>query len=182
MYVKSKSFIMSILALGLLSSCEGPKTAEKKAGEAMQHQAKVPFVLVNVLDKEMFDDCHIKGSVNVPFEELETYAPKHWDKETTEIVVHCSNYKCSSSEAAYMTLTNLGFKKVWAYEGGVAEAKHLADESKLFEMEGSCTPEKSGYIHDYKKPEMAPEEAGHKINIISAEDLKKKIEEYAAKR
>ena len=33
--------------------------------------SKPSFVLVNVLDKEFYDDCHIKGSINVPFENLE---------------------------------------------------------------------------------------------------------------
>lgn len=157
-------FAFIVLAVGLPScSCE---RAEQES------QDNIPsFVIVNVLEKEYFDDCHIKGSINVPFENLQQYAVDHWDKEKTEIVVHCSNYSCGASGEGYKMLTKLGFKHVWAFEGGTAEAK-----SAGISVEGACA---QPYLKDYKKPEMYSHKES--VAIISVEDLKKKIEEFALK-
>ena len=138
-----------------------------------QQESKPVFVIVNVLDKEFYDDCHIKGSINVPFEHLETYALNHWDKNTTEIIVHCTNYKCTASGAAWQALHDLGFKKVFAYEGGTAEAMHAG-----VAVEGPC---KETYLQDYvKSAASADHRAGEAaVAIISVEELKKKLEEFA---
>lgn len=132
--------------------------------------SKVPeFVIVNVLDKEAFDDCHIKGSINVPFIDLKQYALEHWDKDKTEIVIHCSNYLCTASGDGCMMLTKLGFKHVWAFEGGTAEAKQFG-----IPVSGAC---QQPYLLNYKKPDMYNERKS--IATISVEELKKKIEEFA---
>lgn len=127
------------------------------------------FVIANVLDKEAFDDCHIKGSINVPFIDLKDYALQHWDKDATEIVVHCSNYSCGASSEGYIMLTKLGFKQVWAFEGGTAEAKKFG-----IPIVGSC---QETYLQKYEKPEFYAEK--NNIAVISVENLKKKIEEFA---
>jgi rhodanese-related sulfurtransferase len=150
--------IFSFAGLFLLPSCDwlGGSKAPK-------------FVIVNVLDKEAFDDCHIKGSINVPFMELKKYALDHWDKDVTEIVVHCSNYSCGASSEGYTMLTKLGFKHVWAFEGGTAEAKQFG-----IPVVGSC---QQVYLQRYEKPEFYVEKKN--IAVISVEELKKKIEEFA---
>ncbi len=130
--------------------------------------SKPSFVLVNVLDKEFYDDCHIKGSINVPFENLESYALAHFDKDNTEIVVHCTNYKCTASGASWQMLHNLGFKKVYAYEGGTAEAKQAG-----LPVAGPC---KQAYLNDYAKPASMQEASGsNAVVTISAEALAKKL-------
>lgn len=137
--------------------------------EQESNKEKPKFVIVNVLDKEAFDDCHIKGSINVPFIELKDFALKNWDKETTEIVLHCSNYLCTASGDGYRMLTNLGFEHVWAFEGGTAEAKQYG-----IPVVGPCV---ESYLLRYEKPEMYNEKKS--VKVISVEDLKKKIEEFA---
>jgi len=127
------------------------------------------FVIVNVLDKESFDDCHIKGSLHVPFENLKQYALDHWNKDTTEIVLHCSNYLCTASGDGYTMLTKLGFKHVWAYEGGTAEAKQFG-----IPVVGAC---QQPYLLNHQKPEQYTEKKS--VAVISVENLKKKIEEFA---
>src|SRR5574342_286397 len=69
------------------------------------------LVVVNVLDKDLYDDCHIKGSINIPFEIIEEQAVAHIDKNA-DIVIYCSNYQCSTSEYAARKLRGLGFTNV----------------------------------------------------------------------
>lgn len=155
-----------VVVLGL-SSC----TSERLPKEISSQQHEPSLVIVNVLDKEYFDDCRIKGSINVPFIELKQYAQEHWNKDITEIIIHCSNYSCGASTEGCKMLLALGFKYVWAFEGGTAEAKFAG-----IPVDGPCT---ESYINDYKKPEMY--EQKESIPTISVEELKKKIEEFAIK-
>lgn len=87
--------------------------------------------VINVLEKKYFDDCHIKGSINVPFNELEEKAPS-WNKDT-EIIVYCAHKQCSASSQAYNILRKLGFKNLWAYEDGMKDWL-----VRRFESEGAC--------------------------------------------
>lgn len=131
---------------------------------------KVPFALVNVLDKQYFDDCHIKGAINVTMEELETYAHKNWDKETTEVVVHCANYMCTASAESARMLQNLGFKKVYAYEGGTAEWKQHG-----YPIAGPST---ASYLKSFEKPNnYAPDSD---VKIIEIDVLKEKFDQHLA--
>jgi rhodanese-related sulfurtransferase len=146
-----KTFILSSLLF--IAGCSCKKS--KKAG----------LLVVNVLDKELYDDCHIKGSINVPFDEIENYA-KNLDKNT-EVVLYCSNYRCTASGFAAKSLTKLGFKNVWAYEAGMAEWY----QNKL-PVEGAC---KESYLQ-IKVPEYKNEE----IRVITTQELKNKIESCGA--
>jgi rhodanese-related sulfurtransferase len=86
-----------------------------------KEQAKLQgLVVINVLDKAVYDDCHIRGSINVPFEQIKDYAQEHINKDA-EIVLYCSNYMCSASGYARQQLVNTGFHNVFVYEGGTAE-------------------------------------------------------------
>ena len=149
----------SFLCVGFLvltlSSCFWGNPASQKAKG---------LVLVNVLDKEHFDDCSIKGSINIPFEKVEQDAPVLIDKDS-EVVVYCSNYMCGASSAARDQLINMGFKKVYAYEGGTAEWFQ-----KGYPVQG---PSKKSYLII----KMQAPEKKEAVGVISAEDLKKKLEE-----
>ena len=79
--------------------------------------------VVNILDKYLYDDCHIQNSVHIPFADLEKQAQK-WPK-TMKIVIYCSNYSCSASGYAAKLLKKMGFEQVWAYEAGMAGWKNL---------------------------------------------------------
>lgn len=157
MVFKKSLLLISVCFLVItLSSCwKSTSVSEKKTG----------LVLVNVLDREHFDDCAIKGSINIPFENVEQNAPKLIDKDA-EVVVYCSNYMCGASSAARDQLINMGYKKVSAYEGGTAEWFQ-----KGYPVDG---PSKRGYL-SVKMQE--PEKNGTQVGVISAEELKKKLEE-----
>lgn len=142
-------------------TCQGPKKGT---------ETKPSLVVVNVLDKEYHDNCHIAGSINVPFAEVENFAPKHWDKET-ELVFYCANYKCTASGEAAKMLKNMGYKHVWAYEGGVAEWKKLG-----YPVEGPCkADEQHAYLNDMEKPTKTVSD----VSEISAEELKAKMSDQA---
>lgn len=154
-------FVSGIIAsLVCLSSCTWWETKKDE---------KVPFVIVNVLDEKYYKDCHIRGSINVTMECLGEYARKNWSKDT-EIVVYCANYKCTASGDSVKMLKDLGFKYVWAYEGGTAEWKQLG-----YPVAGS--PCQAGYLSDFEKPE------GHEVDpdvpVISAQELKQKFDTYS---
>lgn len=122
------------------------------------------LVVINVLDKEPYDDCHIKGSVNVPFTQLSAYA-QNLDPETAEIVVYCSNYMCSTSGHACKQLMKMGFKHVWAYEGGTAEWYQMG-----LPVEGPC---KNSYLTQKMTP--PPHDGESTVAVITAQELAKKL-------
>jgi rhodanese-related sulfurtransferase len=173
---KKALFVASLV--GLLPAC-GPSPEEQKAAPTAAQAAPAPTtpaaqvagkpILVNVLAKEAFQDCHIKGSINVPYEEIKAYATANWNKDTTKVIVYCANPMCSASlESAKMLVNELGFKKenVWAYEGGSAAAKYDG-----LPMEGAC---KESYLQGYEPKKFEKEVDG--IQVITSEELKKMME------
>ena len=80
---------------------------------------KQELVIINVLDEAEFADCHIFGSINIPFDQFEEAAAK-FDKNN-QYVIYCSDYMCMSSGYCAKILKDAGFEHVWAYEGGMAE-------------------------------------------------------------
>lgn len=80
------------------------------------------FELVNVLAPDSFRREHIPASVNVPRDQIESRAPRLWDKDR-DIVVYCASFECQSSRRVARTLEKLGFSSVTAFEGGMADWK-----------------------------------------------------------
>lgn len=119
------------------------------------------LVVINALAKKFYDDCHIRGSINVPLDMIEDYAQKI-DKKTP-LVVYCASYNCPVSQKAWHIFNGLGFKSVWAYEGGIAEWSQ-----KGYPCAGACKEE-------YLNRQEQSRQTG--IATISAEALKQKMEE-----
>lgn len=128
--------------------------------------------VLNVLDKDAYDDCRIAGSTNVPFQEVETFA-KGLDRNA-EIVVYCANYTCSASGAAAQKLKAMGFQKVWAYEGGTAEWYQAGlKEANQYPVEGSC---KATYLAAANEKPVAMEE--ELVPVISLAQLREKMQQH----
>jgi len=152
---RSLLFVFLGALIVVVSSCW--KGGADKAAELAKG-----FVVVNILDKELFDDCHIKGSVSLPFDKINE-AEKLIDKNA-EVVTYCSNYMCTASSEARKQLMSMGYKKVYVYEGGTAEWYQ-----KGYPVVGPCA---QGYLKiKLPKPEVEQD------YMISAEELKKKLEE-----
>jgi rhodanese-related sulfurtransferase len=117
-------------------------------------------IVINALDREHYQDCHIKNSINVPLDALTEYAKQL--KKDDYIIVYCAHYDCPVSKNAYKLLTQLGFTHVAAYEGGIVEWRQ-----KQYPLVGNCAL----YEKFFQNPPQARNpETG--IKTISAEELK----------
>jgi rhodanese-related sulfurtransferase len=132
------------------------------------------FFLINVLDSNFYEDCHIRGSINIPLDEIEAWA-KNLNKDV-RIVVYCASYTCPTALTAYMKLHDMGFVNIWVYEGGMNEWYHAN-----LPVEGPC---RQPYLADmiYQRPmkgdagmEQQVAMAPSVIEKINTEDLKKMI-------
>jgi len=89
------------------------------------------LIIINVLAETFYNDCHIKGSINIPFEKL-LEKTSGWDKEK-DVVVYCATAACPKSQKAYALLQDLGFFNLHEYPGGIHEWVQRG-----FETTGPC--------------------------------------------
>jgi rhodanese-related sulfurtransferase len=75
------------------------------------------FKLVNALGEWAFNAKHIPGSINIS--KIED-AKKRLNP-SDEIIIYCSNPSCIASIIGYQLLTNMGYKKVRRYAGGIED-------------------------------------------------------------
>ena len=129
------------------------------------------LIVVNVLDPEYYDDAHIAGSINISVDDLDK-AAQQWDKDA-EIIFYCTNYWCTSSGYAAGQLAKQGFKKVYAYEGGMAEW-----HQKGYPSEG---PRTKSYLSKVMKP-FADEEEPKGYTIITTDELHQKMQAQASEQ
>ncbi len=86
----------------------------------VQHE---DFILINVLPREVFNQQHIRTSINIPVEsddfvdQVESVA----GSKERKIVVYCANFDCDASPKAAEKLERAGFSKVYDYEGGTED-------------------------------------------------------------
>ena len=132
------------------------------------------FILADVSMKDVFNDCHITGAKNFPFDKILRYTRK-FDKDS-EIVFYCTNYRCISGREACKLFKSKGFKNVAVYEGGVAEWYQLNKEGKDFPFEG---PGKMGFLSQ-KMDRVETDD--HDVKVIDAQQLKEKLETYVYSR
>lgn len=103
-------------------------TAEELKGKIGKSQE---LTVINALDKETYDDCHITGSINIPLNALQDRV-KDWDRNK-EIVTYCAQETCPVSRKAFELLASMDFTNIYAYEGGMREW-----HQKGFPSEGAC--------------------------------------------
>lgn len=127
--------------------------------------------LVNVLDKEFFDDCHIPGSLNVSMMDLKKVA-QGWSKNA-DVVIYCSNYACQASGHCCKILQKMGFESVWDYDEGMAGwyQAHLKNPEQ-YPVVGPC---KEAYLTMDNKP-LADEDDNDDFKVISTVELKALID------
>jgi rhodanese-related sulfurtransferase len=97
-----------LMAIVFLAGCFTKQVAQKTG----------PLV-INVLDKALYDDCHIPGSIQVDFDKVERYVSDY--KKDHPIIVYCSNYACMTSHFVVNKLLEKGYTQVRVYAGGMAE-------------------------------------------------------------
>ncbi len=152
-------FSVMVLSLLLLPGCW-------PFGAANTTSAQPKLVIINVLDQPEFDDCHIKGSINISFDEFED-AMKSLNKQN-HYVVYCADYMCMSSGFCAKLLLDAKFEHVWAYEGGMSEWYQ-----KGYPIEG---PARLEYLHG-EIMDMSDDQ-DHDLPVISAEQLLEKMKQF----
>ena len=167
MKINRTQIIASVALLGILALLPACWPFSKKDTPA--NDAQQSLYVINVLDKESYEDCRIAGSINVPFEQIETFANDL--PRSTEMVVYCANYMCTSSAAAAQKLKDMGFENVWAYEGGTAEWYQMNKKAEgKYPVEGTCH---ASYLSAAN--EKPAEVATSAVAIISADELQQKM-------
>ena len=131
-----------------------------------QESKKAELVIINVLEKPEFEDCHITGSINIPFDEFESKIGSL--NKQNHYVVYCADYMCMSSGFCAKLLQNAKFEHVWAYEGGMAEWFQ-----KGYAHEG---PAQLDYLSSESEDLSDGEERD--VRNISAEQLLAKMKEF----
>ena len=129
------------------------------------------LVIINVLDKPDFDDCHIAGSINITFDEFEAKIPSL--HKNNHYVLYCADYMCMSSGFCAKLLKDAKFEHVWAYEGGMAEWYQ-----KGYPCQG---PAEMEYLHG-ENLNMSDDEEQNEVSTITAEQLLEKIEQFASQK
>lgn len=80
------------------------------------------FLLINVLPSESFQDEHIPGSINIPFNNNDNFVQQveqEAESKKQKIVLYCQNKNCSLSTDASKKLEAEGFTQVEDYEKGI---------------------------------------------------------------
>lgn len=179
--ISQKLVIPSLVAVSLLLAgcgCMSRKQAEAAATkaehavvDAVENAAeKVKTVVINVLDKAYYEDGHIEGSLNIPFEELDQKLPElEAQKDSTLFVMYCANPACTASLEAAKKMQELGFNVV-AYEGGSAEWYQKAQvDPEHYKFSG---PAQQEYL---KEPATIVAQHDGSVKLISAEELSARL-------
>jgi len=81
------------------------------------------YVLINVLPRDMFNEKHIPGSINIPVND-DNFEAKVEDiagSKDRDIVVYCAKTECTASPQAAEKLEKAGFIHISDYEGGMTD-------------------------------------------------------------
>lgn len=124
---------------------------------------KSKLVVINVLDKKLYDDCHITGSIHIPFEDLDDRMNSL--SKNDEYVFYCSNYACTAAPFSAKKFKDAGFENVAVFHGGIVEWYQ-----KKYPYVG---PAKEDYLKEDNEP---LDDDDHEVSVIKAEDLKSKLE------
>jgi len=127
---------------------------------------KSELIIINVLDAQEYDDCHILGSIRIDFDDFE--AKMLLFKKQNHYVVYCADYACMSSGYCAQLLKKAKFEHVWAYEGGIVEW-----HEKGYPTQG---PAQLEYLK-FENEQMTDEPG--EVPVITAEELLKKMEDFA---
>lgn len=87
------------------------------------------FVLIGVLGEDYFDEEHIPGAINIPYEDIAAEALDRFDKDQM-LVVYCKNTACTASPEAAEKLDKIGFKQVYDYDVGLEGWKDAGHETE----------------------------------------------------
>lgn len=181
--MKKKLFLFCCIGIIIIAMTK-KYFIQKKTNLELNQKTRPAFYLINVLDKEAFDDAHIKSSIHVPFEEVSKFLNNIEDL-SIPLIFYCSNYFCTASDAAAKMAIKRNFKNVFVYKGGMAEWWQAAQENPEFLYEGQG---KADYLRIViladeafinEEEDLIDEETQNttKFKIISINNLQKFLKE-----
>ncbi|OGB86533.1 hypothetical protein A3J41_01415, partial [candidate division TM6 bacterium RIFCSPHIGHO2_12_FULL_38_8] len=101
------TFSLIVCSIFFLSGCWSSSTSSPK------------LVVINVLDPDYYHDCHIAGSINIPFEQIDEQIKTLSKKD--RYVLYCSNFACTAAPFAAQMMYNSGFEHVSFFPGGIVQ-------------------------------------------------------------
>ncbi|GHO81603.1 rhodanese [Ktedonobacter sp. SOSP1-85] len=95
------------------------------------------FLLIDARGAQDFEECHIPGSISLPYRKITAESTAHLSKEKP-LVVYCWSPGCNAATKATARLSALGFGvkemiggiEYWRREGGEVEGT-LGDQAPL---------------------------------------------------
>ena len=135
------------------------------------------FFVISVLDRKLYDDAHIEGSINVELDEIRSFLSKI-DK-ASQLVFYCTNTMCASSDEAAKIAIGLGYSNIYVYRGGIADWYQKSKKENKFLINGSAEMSylKMFFAKDDNDEEEKLSKNKIKYKIINAECLQKMIED-----
>ena len=94
------------------SYVEGTDPKAISLNDAMMYFQSREAIFIDARYKEEFDNGHIKGAINLPFEEFDKYynSVKHKLPSDKTLIIYCSGTECEESLFLARLLRNLGYK------------------------------------------------------------------------
>lgn len=130
-----------LISADLESESQMPKISWQELSDNLdQISSSGPWYLINVLPHDIYVDCALPRSINIPTHRLgkKLASPKKWPR-SRKIIIYCAGMDCPLSKYAYQTLRGLGFKDVLVLDGGIRQWKQ-----NMLTTQGVC---RSGYLH-----------------------------------
>ena len=84
-----------------------------------------PTTLVDALPAQSFQDYHLPGAINIPFddERFDEKLARAVPDKSEHIVVYCMDESCDASPKAAKRMETLGYRNVFDYEAGKQDWK-----------------------------------------------------------
>ena len=104
---------------------EYTKISALQAKEIMESGEE--YILLDVRTQEEYDAGHIKGSILIPYTEIETQAPDELPDKDADILVYCRSGRRSAiaaqalADMGYTHVLDMGGIQDWPYGGLVTE-------------------------------------------------------------
>lgn len=94
------------------SYVEGADPKAISLDDAMMYFQSREAIFVDARYKEEFDEGHIKGAINLPFEEFDKYYNSIKEKLPSDkiLVIYCAGTECEASLFLARLLRNLGYR------------------------------------------------------------------------
>lgn len=164
-------FLVSLVLL--MPACEWPWSKSKKEEPTATTSTVTGPKIIDVNEKKIYDDAHIKGAINIPYDKLESETA-NFDKNSL-VVTYCTTYECTESHRAAKKLKELGFTNVRIYQGGMNDwYKHAQEDKAAYPYEGPAT-------EPYLTKSVSKPEAKEEVPTITAEEISKQLEEARGK-